>query len=221
MPKTSLALIEKPAIEVINQSVVDDFHEAFYPRQQCWWMGHEMQKCPLDLFMYQEILWECKPDLVIECGTWRGGSALYLAHLCDILNHGMVLTIDINRWIGFPIHPRIAYITGNSVDREIFGRAKTFAAGFRNVMVILDSDHTKAHVLKELELYSELVTPRQYLIVEDTNIHGHPVRKDLPVGPFEAVETWLPKQNGDFQQDYACQRFLLTFNPGGYLRRLR
>lgn len=221
MPKTSLALIKKPAIDNISQEVVDRFHEAFYLRQQCWWMGQEMQKCPLDLFMYQEILYECKPDLIIECGTWRGGSALYLANLCDIMQHGMVLTVDINRWFGFPIHPRIAYITGNSVDKKIVQQVKEFASGFRNVMVILDSDHTKPHVLSELEAYSELVSTRQYLVVEDCNIHGHPVRRDLPAGPFEAVETWLPKQGGDFIQDRACERFLLTFNPGGYLRRVR
>jgi len=232
MSKRKLAVSNKPASVAIVQAlplklpdvkpaVIDAFHEAWYPRQQCWWMGQEMQKCPFDLFMYQEIIYECKPDLIIECGTWKGGSALYLAHLCDILQHGMVLTVDINRWVGFQQHPRIGYLTGSSVANDTVEQVEKFAEGFRKVMVILDSDHTKPHVLKELELYSHLVTPRQYLIVEDCNIHGHPVRNDLPAGPFEAVEAWLPQQDGDFIIDKACERFLLSFNPNGYLRRVK
>jgi cephalosporin hydroxylase len=215
---------EKAVVEIVkpkvDQSVVDAFHKLWYPRQQIWWMGTDMQKCPMDLFMYQEILYECKPDLIIEFGSWHGGSALYLAHLCDILNHGMVLTVDINRFMGFPQHTRIMYLTGNSVSADITKMVKGVAEGFRRVMVILDSDHSKAHVQKELEIYSELVTPQQYMIVEDCNVHGHPVREDHPAGPYEAVEAWLPK-NPDFVRDEACERFLLTFNPGGYLRRIK
>lgn len=202
-----------------TQDAIDAFHTIFYPHQQVFWMGHEMQKCPMDLLMYQEIVYECKPDLIIECGTWRGGSALYLAHLCDLMNHGMVVTVDVNRFLGFPQHSRIVYVTGSSTDRSIFKQVSDLAAGFRKVMVILDSDHTKAHVQSELELYSTLVTPHQYLVVEDSNIHGHPVRTDLPAGPYEAIESWLPK-HPEFFCDRACERYILTFNPGGYLRRI-
>lgn len=226
MSKRNLAVIKQSdfppmPVPTVNQSVIDRFHEAWYPRQQVWWMGQEMQKCPMDLFMYQEIIYECKPDLVIECGTWKGGSALYLAHLFDILQHGMILTIDINRWVGFPQHPRIGYLTGSSVEKDTLKQVEAFAAGFRNIMVILDSDHTRDHVLKELDAYSNYVTPRQYLIVEDSDIHGHPVRTDLPAGPYEAIERWLPKQGGNFIIDKMCERFLLTFNPNGYLRRVK
>ena len=87
-------------------------------------------------------------------------------------------------------------------------------------MVILDSDHTKEHVLRELELYSHFVTNGQYLIVEDSNIHGHPVRRELPPGPWEAIEEWLPTQD-DFTQDREREKLLLTFNPGGYLKRTK
>jgi len=220
-PKTAAKLKESQLAAVkAQQEIVDNFHTLWYPRQVCWWMGAQMQKCPMDLFMYQEIIYECKPDLIIECGTWQGGSALYMAHLMDILQHGMVITVDINRFIGFPIHPRILYVTGSSIDKNIFQQISDLASGFRKVMVILDSDHTKAHVLREIELYSSLVAPQQYLIVEDCNIHGHPVREDLPAGPWEAVEAWLPKQE-DFRQDRDCERFLMTFNPGGYLRRMK
>ena len=215
-PNGALVQYDEKAV----QHAVDEFHKVFYAHQWLWWMGHKMQKCPMDLLMYQEILYECRPDLIIECGTWQGGSALYLANLCDIMNHGMVVTVDINRFIGFPQHPRIVYVTGSSVAAETVKQVKELAQGFRKVMVILDSDHTMPHVFKELEAYSELVSPQQYLIVEDSNIHGHPVREDLPAGPAEAIAKWLPKNDG-FVVDKACERFLLTFNPGGYLRRIR
>jgi cephalosporin hydroxylase len=197
-----------------EQKIVDEFHKVWYPRQFTLnWMGHEIQKCPMDLLMYQEIIYECKPDLIIECGTWKGGSSLYMAHLMDILRHGTIISVD--------IAPRIQYYTGSSISDKTVEDVTKFANGFRNIMVILDSDHTKEHVIKELELYAPLVTRGQYLIVEDTNIHGHPVRLDLPPGPFEAVQEWLPQNDEIFIQDSACERFLITFNPGGYLRRVR
>jgi cephalosporin hydroxylase len=136
------------------------------------------------------------------------------------MQHGMVITIDNMRWVGLAPHPRVMYVTGSSVDRKIVEQVKDLAGSFRNRMVILDSDHSKAHVLKELDFYGDLVTPRQYLIVEDTNIHGHPVRTDLPAGPWEALERWLP-EHPEFVRDETCERLLLTFNPGGYLRRMR
>jgi len=204
-----------------NQSVVDDFHKLWYNLQfTVNWQGVDIQKNPMDLIMYQEILYECRPDLIIECGTWHGGSALYLAQLCDLQQHGMILTIDLNRWIGFPQHSRIIYMTGSTVEDKILKQVKAFTGGFQKVMVILDSDHTKSHVLKELEAYSGFVTPRQYLIVEDTNIHNHPVRDDLPAGPYEAVQSWIPKHE-EFIIDKACERFLYTHNPSGYLRRVK
>jgi len=218
--RAKAAPAQSPVGPRVDQSVVDAFHQIAYERQLVWWMGVDMQKYPTDLLMYQEILYECRPDLIIECGTWHGGSALYLAHLCDLMQHGMVVTVDVNRFLGFPQHPRILYVTGSSVDQKIVDQVKLTAQGFRAIMVILDSDHSKAHVLRELELYSPLVTPRQYLIVEDTDVHGHPVRLDHPAGPFEAVESWLPKNEG-FVRDEACERFLMTLNPGGYLRRIR
>lgn len=210
-----------PKYKIDQQSIVDDFHKLWYNLQfTVNWQGVDIQKNPMDLMMYQEILYECRPDLIIECGTWHGGSALYMAHLCDLMQHGMILTIDINRWPGFPQHPKIMYLTGSSVDPNTIKQAQMFASSFRKVMVILDSDHTKDHVLKELDAYSEMVTPRQYLIVEDTNIHGHPVRDDLPAGPFEAVEKWILKHD-EFIIDKACERFLYTHNPNGFLRRMK
>jgi cephalosporin hydroxylase len=206
------------------QKAVNDFHNIWYPLQgTVTWMGHHLQKCPLDLFIYQEIIYECKPDLIIECGTWMGGSALYMANLCDIINHGHILTIDINQVPTAPIHPRISYLIGSSVSENVLNVVQGYINSVRKVMVILDSDHTKQHVLDELSIYSRLVSPQQYLIVEDSNIHGHPTRCDLPAGPYEAINEFYKSDpiSACYIQDKMCERFLMTFNPNGYLRRIK
>ena len=203
---------------------VDEFHKIWYPLQgTVAWMGHELLKNPLDLWIYQEILWECRPDLIIESGTFKGGSALFLANMCDIMQHGQVLSIDINRIPTFPFHQRISYLTGSSVSEEVVKIVDGFCSSVRKVMVILDSDHTKQHVLDELHIYSHFVTPQQYMIVEDSNIHGHPVRDDLPAGPYEAITKFLTEEDNAerFISDSMCERFLMTFNPKGYLRRIK
>ena len=87
-------------------------------------------------------------------------------------------------------------------------------------MVLLDSDHTRDHVLKELEAYSPMVTHGSYLIVEDTNLNGHPVEPEHGPGPMEALEAFLPA-HPQFAHDTAMDKFLLTFNPRGFLKRSR
>lgn len=215
---------KNPSFHQNLKTTVDNFHKIWYPLQSTvTWMGHDLMKNPLDLFIYAEILYENKPDLIIECGTFRGGSALFLAHLCDILHHGRVLTIDINQNPTSPIHNRIDYVIGSSVDENIIKLVNSIASSCKKVMVILDSDHTKQHVLDELSIYSNFVTRGQYLIVEDSNIHSHPVREDLPEGPYEAIEEFLSDENiaQTFIIDKMCERFLFTFNPCGYLRKVR
>jgi cephalosporin hydroxylase len=152
-----------------------------------------------------------------------GGSALYMANLCDIINHGHILTIDINQVPTAPIHPRISYLIGSSISENVLNVVSGFIGSVRKVMVILDSDHTKQHVLDELNIYSRLVSPQQYLIVEDSNIHGHPTREDLPAGPFEAINEFYKSDpiSASYIQDKMCERFLMTFNPNGYLRRIK
>lgn len=182
------------------------------------WLGWPVAKCPLDLWMYQEILVETRPQLIVESGTFLGGSALYLACLCDLLGHGSVLTIDIERREILARHPRIEYLVGSSVSAEVLTQVQARAAG-RSTMVILDSDHHFEHVLAEMRLYSRWVTMGQYLIVEDGNINGHPVLPEFGPGPFEAVAEFV-KENGQFAVDRTREKFLLSFNPNGYLRRI-
>ncbi len=87
-------------------------------------------------------------------------------------------------------------------------------------MVILDSDHSRDHVAKELELYADLVTPDSYLVVEDTNVNGHPVNRTHGPGPMEALDRFLASRN-DFYRDRNRERYLMTFNPKGFLRRAK
>ena len=131
--------------------VVDDFHIHYYenPKGQTpvWgkttWMGHPLQKCPMDLWVFQEILCDTKPALIIECGTFMGGSALYLAGLCDLMNQGQVVSIDISPQQR-PYHQRVTYIVGSSIHAGVVHQAKDYANG-RKTMVILDSCHEKDH----------------------------------------------------------------------------
>jgi cephalosporin hydroxylase/glycosyltransferase involved in cell wall biosynthesis len=183
------------------------------------WLGTLTQKCPLDLWTYQEILVETQPDLIIETGTCAGGSAFFLACMCDLIGRGRVITIDIVSQPGRPQHPRIAYLPGSSVDPGVVARVRAEAAGCRRVMVILDSDHSRDHVLAELHAYADLVTPGCYLVVEDTVVNGHPYLPDFGPGAWEAVEDFLAERQ-DFLVDRDRERFLMTLNPGGYLRRL-
>lgn len=172
-------------------------------------------KVPTDLWTYHELIWRIQPQLIIEAGTAYGGSALYMADMLDLTGQGRVVTIDIENQ-GQPPHPRVEYLIGSSIDPVIVGR---FVGEPGPVMVTLDSDHSRDHVLAELRAYSDLVTPGSYMIVEDTNVNGHPVRPSHGPGPWEAVECFLA-EDARFQIDSSCERHMLTLNPRGYLKRL-
>lgn len=203
------------------RSITEQFHELYYEsRVWCntFWLGVETQKCPLDLWIYQEILFELRPRFIVETGTAAGGSALFLASVCDLLNRGEIITVDIEDRPRRPAHARIKYLCGSSIAEEIVGTVKKVVKDAGPVMVILDSDHHKEHVLQELRIYGAVVTEGSYLIVEDTNVNGHPVSQLHGPGPMEAVETFL-KESGKFVPDREREKFLMTFNPNGYLRK--
>ena len=210
-----------------TKAIVDQFHKLYYDSQMfggTWantlWLGIPILKCPTDMWVYQEMLFELKPDVVIECGTSRGGSALYLATRCDALDSGRIITIDIEDRAGRPRHDRIEYLLGSSTSEEIVGRVRELVGDEEDALVLLDSDHSKRHVLDELRIYSQFVKKGGYLVVEDTNVNGHPVEPDFGPGPMEAVEEFL-RENGDFEIDKAREKFYLSFNPNGYLKRIR
>jgi cephalosporin hydroxylase len=200
------------------------FSRYFYTRADLtWnnteWLGVPLWKNPLDLWVYQEILWEVKPALIIETGTYRGGSAFYFASLCDLIGDGKIVTIDVMGRDNRPQHPRIEYIKSSSVSDEVLADlTQRCAQADGPVLVVLDSDHHKDHVAKELAAYHSFVTPGSYLIVEDTNINGHPVNPFFGPGPMEAVEEFLPV-HPEFEVDVTREKYMVTHNPRGYLRR--
>jgi cephalosporin hydroxylase len=206
----------------LDRASVSRAHDVLY-ESDAWtraiWLGAQALKNPLDLWVYQEIMAETRPELVVETGTYRGGSALFLASMCDLLDVGEVVSIDVEAVRDdYPEHPRITYLGGrSSTDPDVVGEVRERAAG-RKVLVILDSDHSQAHVEAELEVYAPLVPIGCYLIVEDSNIGR--IRKDLMPGPLEAIETFLARSDS-FEIDREREKFLITFNPSGYLRRVR
>ena len=206
------------------RAVVRRFHEIYYgATKRTWgntfWRGVRVLKCPLDLWVYQELLSEVEPDLIVETGTKHGGSAYYLASICDLIGHGAVVTIDVDELPDRPEHPRITYLSGSSTDPAVVAQVDERIADGSRVMVILDSDHSRDHVLAELDTWSSRVSVGSFLIVEDTNINGHPVTQHSYPGPWEALADWLPRHPG-FRRDPSCEKHFLTFNPGGFLRRV-
>jgi cephalosporin hydroxylase len=209
-----------------DEAAVDAFHEVFYERLEdggrstldLIWLGYRVVKCPFDLWAYQEILVETRPTLIVECGTKFGGTSLFLASIFDLLGGpGRVLTIDIEELPKRPIHPRIEYLHGSTLDPDVIARVHAAAVGQRT-MLILDSDHSEHHVRGELDAYHDIVTPGCYLIVEDTNVNGHPVLPDFGPGPMEAVDGFMATTSG-FVMDRDRERFLISLNPRGYLLR--
>lgn len=224
--RVTRALRENDFDAPIVRQVVAQFHRIYYRSgPQTWkntyWRGVRVLKCPLDLWIYQEILNEVRPDVIVEAGTSHGGSAYYLASICDLLDHGAVVTIDITARTDRPQHPRITYLTGSSTDPALAAQVDERISADTTVMVILDSNHSREHVLQELELWHSRVTVGSYVVVEDTNIHGHPLTAPTShgPGPWEAVDEWLPNHPG-FRPDESREKFLLTFNPRGFLRRV-
>lgn len=218
---------EQPPLAEDEAEIVRRFQELYFRR---WfssnghtidlsWFGHHVLKCPLDLWVYQELLVRTQPDVVVETGTWAGGSALYLAMVLDSLGRGRLITIDTVTRPDRPQHPRLQYLCGSSTDPATVARVRE-AVGAGRALVILDSDHSAAHVYGEILAYAPLVAVGDYLVVEDTNVNGNPVLPDFGPGPMEAVDRFLA-ENDEFAVDANCERFLMTLNPRGYLRRTK
>ena len=206
----------------LDRRAISRAHDVFY-ESDAWtkatWLGAQALKNPLDLWVYQEILHETRSELIVETGTYRGGSAFFLASICDLLGEGEIVSVDIEPVRDdYPAHERITYLGGrSSTDPGVVSEVRARAEGKRT-LVILDSDHSQAHVEAELAAYAPLVPVGGYVIVEDSNIGQ--IRKDLLPGPLQAIEAFLAHTD-EFEIDRAREKFLITQNPSGYLRRVR
>lgn len=184
------------------------------------YFGVQALKNPLDAWVYREIIYDLKPDVIVEIGNAFGGGTLSLAHTLDLIGKGIVLAVDIQHETMHPTvkqHRRVSLITGDAC--ESIDQVKASIAPGDTVLVIEDSSHTYANTLAVIRAYSEIVTPGSYLIVEDSHLrHGFDYGE--ATGPYEAIETFVT-ENPDFESDRSKESFFITFNPKGYLKRLR
>ena len=225
------------ADETLKKKSVDWIHHSALHRYSYnfSWLGRPIIQYPQDIIAMQEIIWQVKPDLIIETGVAHGGSIVYYASLLELLGEdGLVVGIDIdirkhNRDLieAHPMFKRIQLIEGSSIDPHIFEKVSKIAGGKKKVMVCLDSNHTHDHVLKELAMYETVVTKGSYLVVFDTIVEDMPPEmfKDKPWGKGSNPKTALCeflKNNDDFVIDRALEnKLLITVAPDGFLKRIK
>jgi cephalosporin hydroxylase len=187
--------------------------------------GVRTLKLPLDMWNYQEIIFENNLHWVVETGTRHGGSALFFADLLAGGNReGGVVSIDVSHddlSLVAAAHQRIKFLLGDSASDPILQQVKALVPDQRRggLLLILDSDHAASHVLRELETWVPWLRRGDYLIVEDTIVNGHPVRPDFGPGPYEAVVEYLARHPGRLQPDPAREhKFACTFAASGYFK---
>lgn len=199
------------------------------------WMGRPIIQYPQDVVAMQEIIWEVQPDLIIETGIAHGGSLILYASLLAMLGGerriiGIDIDIRAHNRREIEAHPMYRYITmieASSVDRAVRDEVLELARGSKRAMVVLDANHTHDHVLKELRLYSPLVSPGSYMVVFDTVVEDLPadLSSERPWGPGDnpktAVRAFL-EENGDFRIEHRIQdKLQITAARDGYLKRVR
>jgi cephalosporin hydroxylase len=212
-----------------RNNITEKFEQTYY-NSLVWltstsWLGVPSEQTPTDNWSMQEIITEIRPDYIIETGTANGGTTLFYATVLSNVNpDGKVITVDVDpkvdRASKLPVWKQnVEVIVGSSVDPKVTDHIAQEVSG-KKVLVTLDSLHTHDHVLREMEIYSKLVSPGSYLVVQDTNINGHPVYPGWGAGPMEAVEDFM-KAHDNFVADRSREKFLLTDYPKGWLKRVR
>ncbi len=204
------------------------------------WMGRPIIQYPQDMVAMQEIIWEVKPDLIIETGIAHGGSLIFsasmlaLLEICGEIEKGEVLGIDIDirehnkeAILAHPMSKKITMFEGSSIDNDMISRVHKFAERGKKVLVFLDSNHTHAHVLAELNAYAHLTSVGSYCAVFDTIIEDMPEDSfsDRPWGKGDNAKTavWeFLKENHDFEIDKSIEnKIMVTVAPDGYLKRIK
>ena len=237
-------VIERINENAVNKDLKDDstaFMKATIKSKYSYnflWMGRPIIQYPQDMIAMQEIIWEIKPDLIIETGIAHGGSLIYYASLLELLaisdqSNGKVLGIDVDirehnrkEIESHPMYKRIEMIEGSSISPDIIDQVKKHAKGKKRVLVVLDSNHTHEHVLAELEAYAPLVSLNSYCVVFDTVVEDMPEKffPDRPWGPGDNPKTAAWKYleaHAEFEIDKKVQdKLLITVAPDGYLKRI-
>jgi cephalosporin hydroxylase len=214
-------VVERPSAETADHAV--PFQAALIQKtknfQNVTWLGKPIWQSVLDVWTLQETIFEVKPELIIECGSYKGGSAYFFGNLFDLMGKGRVITVDIEK-LHTLSHPRVTYLIGDCASREIIQQIRTERETVTGpVMVILDSDHSEGHVRKEMDAYQSFVTPGSFLHVQDGVIDVLPVFAAARPGPLRAIESFLAEHD-EFEVDQArSEKFLITHHPKGWLRR--
>lgn len=214
----------------LRPQVIDAFHRFYYSDIDAWstntFLGFRIQQSPFDLQIYHELVWRLRPGYILQTGVSGGGSLAFFASLLDMLGAdpgAIVVGVDIRiseaaRGLA---HPRIRLIEGDSVSPAVLERIRGMLPASRTALVSLDSDHARAHVLKELRLYAEFVPVHSYMVCEDTNINGHPVARNWGEGPMEAVDAFIASDDRFVRDDAVWRRQLISFHQFGWLKRVR
>jgi cephalosporin hydroxylase/GT2 family glycosyltransferase len=193
--------------------------------RQAWreatWLGHPVNRYPADLHVYQELVTRLRPGLVVVAGDdgGLGGRALFAASICDQLGHGQVVAVGASDPSERPGHPRITYAAGTPEDADVAEQVAALAPEPPDALVILGLGATE-RVVAAFDRYAPLVPVGGYVVMENTVVNGRPARPGFAPGPYEAVEAILGR-GGDFVPDPAGERYTVTFNRNGYLRRVR
>ncbi len=206
-----------PVPEELRTSFVDAFWRS-KEWQQTPWLGRWTAKPPTDLMAYQELVARVRPDWIVETGTGGGGRAFFLATICDLIDHGRVISIDDYPVPSLAEHPRIEYLRRDPADAEAVAAVRELVGERPHALLILGAD--KLSRLRPLyEQYGPLVPLGSYVVLEDTILTGHPVWTGFGPGPREAARQIV--DGGEFERDLAMERYALTFNPGGFLKRVK
>jgi cephalosporin hydroxylase len=207
----------------IPDDLKTEYVDAFW-RSRAWqdttWLGHSSTRPATDLFAYQELISRLRPDWIVETGTGDGGRALFLASICELLGSGRVLSIDADHSADLPRHPRITYLAGHPAQTSTAQRVREHVGDPPNALVVLGSRGRRPRMMTEFDLYAPLVPLGSYVVMEETIVNGHPVWPSFGPGPREAVRHLLAARD-DFVPDPDLERSGLTFNPQGFLKRVR
>ncbi|MCB0976566.1 MAG: class I SAM-dependent methyltransferase [Acidimicrobiales bacterium] len=203
----------------LPQELRVDFVDAVYrtlPWTGTTWLGEPIEVAPTDLLAYQEILTRVRPDVVVVTGDATPGRTAFLASMCDLLDHGRVVTVGAGE---SPVdHPRVTHVSGAPHDDATATKVRDLTDG-GSAVVILGSLTDRTKTAKEFELYSPLVPVGSYVVVADTVVNGNPVWTGFGPGPAEALKQILTR-HGEFVVDPSMEKYSLSFNPGGYLHRV-
>lgn len=205
--------LELPLSNVLNTIQKRIMTETYY-------FGIKTLKNPFDFWVYQELIHQHKPDVIIEIGNNWGGSTLALAHMLDNMQHGRIIGIDIDHSKiieKISQHPRVTLVENNAIDA--LSQVKALIKPAEKVLLIEDSAHTYDNTLAVLELYSPFIKIGDFIIVEDSICH-HGLDVGPSPGPYEAIESFI-KSNNKFEIDRSKESFLITWNPKGFLKKIK